>query len=82
MVIFVVTLTLLSSSSLSSFRSPVSPSSKMGLHRAPIQESSWEGGNDIMWLGVVVLVIAVVVVGGGGGMKKALEMGENNTSLW
>ena len=81
MVVFVVTLTLLSSSS-SSFRSPVSPSSKMGLHRAPIQESSWEGGNDIMWLGVVVLVIAVVVVGGGGGMKKALEMGENNTSFW
>ena len=81
MVIFVVTLTLLSSSSLSSFRSPVSPSSKMGLHRAPIQESSWEGGNDIMWLGVVI-VIVVVDGGGGGGMKKALEMGENNTSLW
>ena len=80
MVVFVVTLTLLSSSS-SSFRSPVSPSSKMGLHRAPIQESSWEGGNDIMWLGVV-LVIVVVDGGGGGGMKKALEMGENNTSLW
>ena len=80
MVAIVVTSTLLSSSS--SFRSPVSPSSKMGLHRAPIQESSWEGGNDIMWLGVVVLVIAVVVVGGGGGMKKALEMGENNTSFW
>ena len=82
MVVFVVTLTLLSSSSSSSFRSPVSPSSKMGLHRAPIQESSWEGGNDIMWLGVVVLVIVVVVVGGGGGMKKASEMGENNTSFW
>ena len=79
MVAIVVTSTLLSSSS--SFRSPVSPSSKMGLHRAPIQESSWEGGNDIMWLGVV-LVIVVVDGGGGGGMKKALEMGENNTSLW
>ena len=78
MVIFVVTSTLLSSSS-SSFRSPVSPSSKMGLHRAPIQESSWEGGNDIMWLGVVLVIVVVVV---GGGMKKALEMGENNTSFW